>query len=296
VFGQSYAALAQASTSFWKTTLSTPEDVSTLETINLDYQVASTEASDTFNVELFVDGVSANSANGVSANNGGSFLYSFPAEGEYEFYTETTNIAQASTRTSQTVSVMFDESEPSSPIYEGVERNGNTYTVRFTAPSNDDVASVRIYASTAQNFDLSDDNLVATVPVTSGQDVEYDYTAPDSTQRYFAVVAVDTAGNESPADGDTRTRTVTVSRPGGGSTTDGTGTGGTGTGTDGEETDGDGNEEVLGEEDGTDTEGEATGEESEDDSGSNAWLIALIGAGLVAGWYVLTQRGAKTKK
>ncbi len=222
-FGKSLASLGLAlvisafmfssafAAGFWTTNLSTPEAFTTNGVVNIDYQVTSTDPSDTFEVDLMQNG-GVILTQSVSTNYGdsGRFPITLTTEGTYTFETSVLNNNGGETKNSNEVTVTFDKTAPSAPTYNGVTRSGDTYTVNFTAPTGD-VSKVNVYASTATSFNLDASTKVGEVPVTPGETSQFVYTAPDSTQRYFAITAADAAGNQSGVVGDEIVTTTVAS-------------------------------------------------------------------------------------
>jgi len=205
-----FSASAFAVGGFVELNISTPQQYINYADFNINYGVISTESGQSFNVKLLQDDVHVNNqwlnapVGDLPSGDSGVFAVSLADEGTYEFKIEASN---GGTHTSDVVTVVYDKTAPTSPEFGTTERDGDTYTVNFTAPSGD-VEMVKIYASTEKSFDLDDTTLVGEVVVTAGEASSFEYDAPDSDQRYFAVVAVDQASNQSAAVGDAEVQVV----------------------------------------------------------------------------------------
>ncbi|MDX1766215.1 MAG: hypothetical protein R3313_04660, partial [Candidatus Saccharimonadales bacterium] len=283
---------------FWTTNISTPRAFTQTDTINIDYQVSATTeaANDTFEVTLYQNGVNiGDEIVNTPYGDSGRFTVTLAEEGDYTFKTEVENLTQGGSQMSDEVSVQYDATAPGAPEFGTTERDGNKYTVSFTAPSGD-VEKVNVYASTEKSFDLDENTLVGEVTVTPGEESSFEYTAPDADKRYFAVVAVDDAGNQSSAVGDSE---VQVTGAAGGAVAAAL------------DSDGDGvpdvddpapfDPEITGQEDdsdgeiaGTTTDSQEDTEDGEDDDNNTvAWfVVAVVVAGGI-GYYFYSTRGEK---
>lgn len=192
-----------AAPSYWASTISTPASVQNKRSFNIEFTTLSTNASDTFNVELFQNGSSIGSQT-TSAGNGdsGAFLVTVPADGVYTYYTTTTNIGVGEPKNSATKQVKVDATAPASPIYQGKVRSGNMYAITFTAPATADVTEVRVFSAPTTTFTANAATQVSSVAVTPGQQVTINYSASDDRERFHAVQAFDSVGNGSATVGD----------------------------------------------------------------------------------------------
>ena len=290
VVGFSGSALAATGSGWQLNVVDLPESTSD-STLNIAYQVASVEAGDKFDVELFQDGVSVDSAHVSTAyGDNGSFQVSDLADGTYQFSVVADNTGDAANKTN-TQTITVDTKRPTEVVYEGVEQDGNKFTLTFTVPAGSDSDVVNIYASTEKEFVANAQSLVGTVDATPGVEQSFTYEASNDSQRYFALEAVDKAGNASPLVGDSETVVTGGSGSNGVATGNGDATNGaTGTGDDGTE--------VLGEEDDPNAEGnqdsseDAGDNEDEESDSSRGWIVLGLLA-LVAAGFVFRQRTAK---
>lgn len=189
-----FTGVAFAASQLTVSQLTTPTTASSL---SLAYQVATTDASNAFVVTLDVDGPGSNdytTAKPVEyGSHSGTFTLNMPVDGSYEVTVTTDGATVANVQT-----VTRDATEPTEVTYNGVVRDGNTYTLSFEAST--DAEKILIYASTETEFDANASTLVGEVDASA---TSFVYTAPDDAQRYFAVQAVDAAGNVSTLAGDT---------------------------------------------------------------------------------------------
>ncbi|MEK7603313.1 MAG: hypothetical protein AAB459_03665 [Patescibacteria group bacterium] len=190
-------AFVLAASTFWNVDISTPATSMNTRNFQLQFTTLSTDASNSITIEAFQNSVSIGSQT-VTAGGSGAFAVSVPADGSYSYFVKASNTSIAETKTTATKTVVVDTTAPSSSSTSGsVVRNGNSYTLNFTAPISSDVAGAEVYASTSTSVDTSSGNLVGTLTVTSGQKISFSYTSPDSSQRNFAVRFVDKNGNVS---------------------------------------------------------------------------------------------------
>lgn len=190
-------SFAFAASVFWNVEISTPASNMNTRTFQVQYTTLSTNQSDNITVEAFQNGTSIGSQ-AVTAGGSGSFLVTVPSDGNYSYFVKATNTTQSETKNSSTKTVIVDTTGPSTSSSDGsVVRNGNTYTLNFTAPQNSDVKSAEIYASTTNVVDTSSANLIGTLSVSPGQKVSFNFTSPDSTKRNFAIRFIDQNGNVS---------------------------------------------------------------------------------------------------
>jgi hypothetical protein len=198
---------AFANPSQWTVQLSSPYAasgaVATSRTFNLSVSVSSAVASDEMAVTIYQNdsAVIGTFWEGASTfGNSWSVPVSVAADGTYTFKALVQNSNGDPAKQVETT-VGVDASAPASPTYGTKSRNGNNYTVTFTAPASD-VAQVKVYASTSNSFTANASTLVGSVAASPGQQLSFNYSAPDASERYFAVQAVDAAGNVSSLTGD----------------------------------------------------------------------------------------------
>lgn len=127
-----------------------------------------------------------------------------PSDGDYSFEVVITRdgTGGSDVQTVGPTSTHVDATAPGAPIYHGKTQAGNSYTLSFNAPSDSDVASVQIFASTSKTYTANATTRVGSVTVSPNGAYSFSYTAPDSATRYFSLQAFDTAGNGSAIVGD----------------------------------------------------------------------------------------------
>lgn len=195
-----FAPLVSAA-GFWQIDMSTPAAIQRSRSFNVQFTTLSTDAGDTVDVQLFQNEVSVAAQTTIKPyGDSGAFAVTVPSDGTYEYYLRANNDGEVKTTTKKTVTV--DATVPSTPLYGTKTRNGNTYTITFTVPSDSDIQQVLVYSSTSTSFTANTNTFVGSVNVTPGQTASFTYTAPDSTERFHAVQAADSAGNSSALAGD----------------------------------------------------------------------------------------------
>lgn len=277
------SAMAATGSNWQLNVVDLPDSTSSSE-IEIAYQVASVDATDTFGVTLWQNGVMVDSeAVGTSYGDNGSFTVSDLAEGSYEFTLVADNSGDAADKRN-TQTIVVDTTKPASVKFDGSIKSGNNYAIKFTVPAGSDAKTVNIFASTSKEFVAGSSTLVGSVDATPGTEQVFNYTASDDSTRYFAIEVVDGAGNASALVGDSETVV----------------TGGSGTssalisaGSDTSSAGGSDGSAVLGEDDGTDTATSTNGDEeanqNEDSSSSRIWIALGVLALAIAG-YVFRQR------
>jgi hypothetical protein len=214
-------AMVSAISSNWSVQISSPfsgtGDIAKTRSFNIETKAFSVNAADVMTVNVYQEGVAAplGTFQDNDTLNGNSWTQpvTVSADGTYIFKSVASNSnGDADKEVSTTVTV--DTVVPGVPNYAGKTRSGNSYTLNFTAPSGD-VTEVRIYASTSNNFTANSSTQVGTVTVNASQAKTFAYTAPDSTERFFAVQAYDAAGNGSAFASDPNT-VVVAGQPEGG--------------------------------------------------------------------------------
>ncbi len=263
----------------WQLNLVDLPDATGNSSVNLAYQVSTVDPSNTFSVMATQNGVNIGTQSVVTTYGDAMvFPVSFAGPGSYELkvvaeVVSGTNTGEVKT---QVATVEYDPAIPASPTYDGKTRNGNTWAITFTVPAGSDSETIQVFASTAITFTADNTTLVGEVAATPGSQQTFTYTAPDSAERYFAIRALDPAGNISPLVGDAET-TVTAASSAVSSAAQ-------------ESSDG----EVLAEEGSIDLEDEFDDKESSDgDSNNLLWLlVALAALGVAAGiyWQTRTQQ------
>jgi|GEM_PF-2248370 len=205
------ATMSGAASAFtsWSLRVDAPQSPSTSPSVNVEYKVLSVDPHD-FAVSLYEDGSSTAVATNhtqvagdpnTTYGNSGAFTVTLP-DGHHTFHVVAVNQDNNSDTQSANTAVDVDATAPGAPIYGGKTQSGNNYVVSFTAPSDSDVVTVKVFASTSKTYTADASTLVGTVSVSPSQAKTFSYTAPDSTPRYFSVQAFDAAGNGSPIVGD----------------------------------------------------------------------------------------------
>ena len=176
-----------------------------LSALTLDYSVATTDNTEFTTVTLDVDGPGSNDyqvvKTAVGGSHGGNFTLNMPVDGDYKVTVSTDTGSAPNMQT-----VTKDSEPPVVPIYSGVVRSGNTYTLTFSADSS--ATKILIYSSTATEFPADGGTLIGEVPATA---TSFVFVAPDGNQRYFAIQTVDVARNVSGLVGDELTVVTVVS-------------------------------------------------------------------------------------
>lgn len=197
----SVAASAQSVPRYWTVKLSSPS-AQVSKTFNLDFQVASTIADDSFVVTLYQNGVNTgqtvNVASTGKGGDSGRFTVTVPTSGAYSYYVSAVNTSdEGSEKQSATVNVQVVTDAPASPILRSVERSGNTYTVTFLIPDGSTVRTVYVYASPGSVVSTSQAAQVAAVAATPGILQTVTFIVTDPADYSIALIAVDQAGNQS---------------------------------------------------------------------------------------------------
>jgi hypothetical protein len=103
---------------YWSLTISELSPTTNTKTFNLDYATVSTVLSDTFNIDLYQNGVKINSQTTPNTGKGGDtgrFAISVPSDGTYSYSIIATNLADASTTRVRTYrSELYGASKPCS--------------------------------------------------------------------------------------------------------------------------------------------------------------------------------------
>lgn len=198
----------------WTANISQLPATMNTRSFNVQYTVLSTEA-DTFTAQLkqSTDGGATYANCGVAQNtstdpndvNGGSGALPACVTGDGDYRFEIVIIRDGGEGDSQTVgptSTHVDATAPGAPVYGGKTQTGNSYVVKFTAPSDSDVTTVKVFASTSKTYTANSATQVGSVAVSPNQSTSFSYTAPDGATRYFSVQAFDAAGNGSSLVGD----------------------------------------------------------------------------------------------
>lgn len=200
-----FAPAAAANPANWTALLSSPYSgsVANSRSFNLVVSVSSTQASDVMTAKVYQDATLLGTFSDDASTSGGSWNQpvSVASDGTYNFKAVVSNSNGDPDKTVQTT-VTVDATAPSAPSYLGKTRSGNSYTVKFTAPSTSDVTQVRVFASTSTNFTANGSTQVGVVNVSPNQTVSFVYNALDGNERFFAVQAFDAAGNGSALTGD----------------------------------------------------------------------------------------------
>jgi len=99
---------------------------------------------------------------------------------------------------------VFDQNSPDAPHSYSKERIApNTYTVKWTTPNNDDFSRVFVYRSEVLEFTADGNTKVGEVGGAKDTVVEWDNNSLDpSKEYYYALRAIDKAGNASDLVGD----------------------------------------------------------------------------------------------
>lgn len=213
LFGLS-AQVSASTNPYWIANISTLPTYMTTQKFNVQYDVTSTQP-DSFTAELYVstDGGATYPSvpcNTQDTNSDANDVYggsgTLPAcistDGAYTFKVVVTRDGSSDPAQTFTTNTQVDSMAPNAPSYAGKTISGDTYTLSFSAPSNSDVNSVSIYASTSKTFTADSSTLVGSVNVAANQTYTFSYTAPNSTIRYFALQSYDKAGNGSTLVGD----------------------------------------------------------------------------------------------
>jgi hypothetical protein len=191
---------------YWQVDISTPGPVINSRSFNIQFTTLSVEADDQIKIEAFQGEDLIGTTTTVKPyGDSGAFAVTVPADGVYSYHLRATLDDGEGTevKTTETKFVTVDATAPGAPVYQGKIRNGgNTYTVTFKAPADADVQLVRIFSSTKTTFTADNNTQVGIVSVSPGQTVNFTYTASDSSERFHAVQAFDTAGNGSALTGD----------------------------------------------------------------------------------------------
>lgn len=235
-------SFASAANSSWFLKVSQLNTYTTSHSFNVQYTVLSTNQGTNFCVQLFQNGnptalATQNTLNLSDPNtqfgNSGSFPVTVATDGAYN-YTVTANMDScdepADTQSGSTGTTV-DTAAPGAPNYSGKTASGSSTVVKFTAPSDSDVATVNIYAGSTKNYDGDNAHLLKTVSVSPGQ--TFSETVNASSSEFFSVQAFDQAGNGSSIVGDPGTVVNPVRFVNNGVTAGGTG-GGTGATTTGQ--------------------------------------------------------------
>ena len=219
VLGLSAQAGASLSGSYWTANISSLPPTMTTQKFNVQYNISAIQPLSpyTFTAELFVSTDGGNtfpstpcatqttllSDTNDQYGGSGTFPACISSDGNYTFEIVVTRdgFSDPALITKKT-STLVDSSAPSPPSYAGKTISGDTYTLTFTAPSTNNVSYVSIFASTSKTFQTDSSTQVGNINVVANQTYTFTYTAPDSTIRYFALQAFDTAGNGSTLVGD----------------------------------------------------------------------------------------------
>lgn len=205
-------------THFWQIKMSTPASVINNRTFNLEYTTLSVEQDDDITVEAFQNNVSVSSQTTTkNFGDSGAFSITVPADGTYQYHLKATSSIDG-IQTTETKSVTIDTVVPVAPSYGGVVRNGNQYTLTFSAPAGSDAVEARIYSSTSSNFTANASTQIGVVPIAPGETKTFTYTATTAQQRFHAVQLFDAAGNFSALRNDANV-VVAQGQPAGGRAT-----------------------------------------------------------------------------
>lgn len=191
----------------WTSQLSTPfaatSGKANTKSFSLSVSATSVNQAEILTVNVLQNGTLIGNFSDTASTYGGSWsqAVTVTTDGIYTFSAITSNSNGDPAKTVE-ATVNVDTTAPAAPTYLGKTQSGNTYAVKFTAPSSADVSEVRIYAATTTSFTANSSTQVGKVSVTPGQSVVFSYSSPDSSARYFAVQAFDGHGNASALSGD----------------------------------------------------------------------------------------------
>ena len=200
-------AAALANPAGWTAQLSSPftstSGKANTRNFNLSVSATSVNSAEILTVNVYQNSVLFGTFSETSSTYGGSWNQpvAVSTDGDYVFKIVATNSNGDADKSVETT-VSVDTAAPSAPSYLGKTRSGNSYEVKFTAPSSADVSQVRVYAATSTSFTANSATQVGVVSVTAGQTASFTYSAPDANPRYFAVQAYDGHGNGSTLAGD----------------------------------------------------------------------------------------------
>lgn len=281
---------------YWKVKMSTPASIINSRSFNVEYTTLSVEENDDIAIEALQNGVSMGTKTTTRPfGDSGAFAVTVPADGTYQYYMKATSSIDG-TQTTETKTVTIDTVVPAAPSYGGVVRNGNQYTLTFTAPSDGDASEVRIYSSTSPNFVANATTQVGVVPITPGETKTFTYTATSDAQRYHAIQIFDAAGNFSDFRNDANV-VVTQGQPAGttATTTGGNNPAGTVAGDTSDDSQVGDEAASTGSSDG-DVMGAEDKQKDKTEASANKWLTPLLIAlaALGAAYYWLYYRQDKT--
>lgn len=205
------SSVASAANTNWALSVSKLGTYTTSRTFNVQYTILTIESGTNYCVQLHQDGVAGavptqNTLNPSDSNtqhgNSGTFPVSVPADGTYNFTVQafSGSCENSEDTKSANVSTIVDTTAPGAPNYLGKTAAGSGTVIRFTAPSDGDVATVNIYSANTKTYDADASHQIGSVAVQPGQ--TYSQTVNAGSGMYFSVEAFDNAGNGSPVVGD----------------------------------------------------------------------------------------------
>ncbi|MBA2279038.1 hypothetical protein H0V99_01165, partial [Candidatus Saccharibacteria bacterium] len=285
---------------YWEVTMSKPAAVLNDESLIVSYQVATAlpDASESFTVNLLVNGVTYGASQTLNNPDGGagSFAVILPAEGSYTFQVTVNDGSES--KTSVLATTTYDETPPASPVLVSKTRSGDTYTVVVKIPEGTECGTLQLYASQSTSFSASSLTLVGSQPCAAGQTLTFTFNRPGSDY-FVASRSVDGSGNGSGFaaenvvtvinSGSNTTRASTASSNSSSTSTSGT-TGSGVVGSTAASTSDD--SEVAGTNDGEvqpASENEEPKNENEDSNSRTPWLV-LIGLAAVGAIYYFVKR------
>jgi hypothetical protein len=125
---------------YWSLTISELSPTTNTKTFNLDYATVSTVLSDTFNIDLYQNGVKINSQTTPNTGKGGDtgrFAISVPSDGTYSYSIVATNLADASTKTKLvSAPTVVNSTAPVSLVAAPITSTSNTTTTANTTASS----------------------------------------------------------------------------------------------------------------------------------------------------------------
>ncbi len=182
----------------WDVKVFEPTSPTTDGTFNLNYQILSVDESDTFTVNVRQDGaVVASDTITTAFGDSKAFPIALTADGTYGFQIEATSALNGDTQTSSVETVTLDTVSPEAIQFGSKSQSGSSFDLAFTVPSGSDATTVAVYTSTLTSFTANDSTQVGEVTATPGSGQTFNYSAPTGDTYYFAVQAVDAAGNRS---------------------------------------------------------------------------------------------------
>ncbi len=158
-----FSASALAATRYWSVTIFTPAASDTSHTLNVAYNVLSTEANDVYTVKLYQNEVEVGSqvVDHGKGGNSGAFNIALPSNGTYNYMISANNTTAAEVKNTDTKTVkIVDGPKPSvtTVTVNNADQNGSTGATGTTAANGAETATTAATTAAGQTNGANNTN------------------------------------------------------------------------------------------------------------------------------------------